>query len=80
MIENGNVANADDHDHSADVVVQTSEKDSLRSWILLICAIVNLILVGALLIGLSPVFFVALLDEFGESKEKTGRYPSNRFE
>ena len=62
-------------DNSANVVVKTAEKDSLRSWILLGCATVNLILVGALFTGLCPVFFVALLDEFGESKEKTGRLP-----
>ena len=65
--------NADPESESVEVVeVHPVEKDSIRAWLMLVCAIVNLTLVGAVLIGLSPVFFVALLDEFEESKEKTG--------
>lgn len=48
-------------------------EDTFRSWILLVSAAVCLSIIASLLMGCTSVFFINLLDEFGEGKEKTGR-------
>ena len=52
-------------------------KDSVYSWVLLGCASFSLSVIVGLMMGCSSMFFVELLEEFGESKEKTGEEIKN---
>ena len=48
------------------------KEHSARSWVILFCAFGSQI-IGAFVARSSSVFYVAYLQEFGETKEKTGK-------
>ena len=53
------------------------KKDSVRSWVVCLFVGINLAMAAGLLVGSVSVFFVYLLDEFGQSKETTGEKSRN---